>query len=278
MTLNVSPEAIARMRAVAKQNIAAGGWVADLSEAFDPAEQRGPGGRWQGDHGLARISSLGIHVHPPGEDSKLEAGDTDHIASALEGAFQKYPELKTGNGMHLDEIAFKSSPLHMEPIHLDRPQRLRQHMLGMHYPDDWKEVVADDDTVAATYNPPGWDHQALVINDSKTIGEHTGNGIKQGYIAPAHKTFEGVAWHEMGHAVINQHRQGKGGSGDELYAVDQMTKQNLGPRELNRISSYAAASPSEALAELFTMWNTPGMRQKIPADIRAQVGRVVESL
>ena len=211
---------------------------------------------------MARIEALGIDVVPPGKKSKLSNQEAADIADVIEKAFKDYPVLNEGPGPRVRRVEFTSGG----------------H--GKLKPG----VLADCGVRPASHKEEGGGNtiSQLRFNDNLS-----GYGMKPsgppppgtqigGTLAPATRSWAGVTWHELGHAMMNAIDMA--GHHDSKRYVDWMSRYGVSFDDCKGVSTYAVASRSEGIAELSAMENTPGYSALLPPDLEGKAHKMFEDL
>jgi ADP-ribose pyrophosphatase YjhB (NUDIX family) len=219
------------------------------------------------EHSLARIEALGIEVVPPGKHSKIDAQELADIAGVLEDAFKQYPILSNGPGAPLKKLMFASNPKTGKKM---KPG-----------------VLADCGITQMTHKQGGWNvpvggrRSVITLNDRydyhlKPSGPPPPNATIGGGLSVSSRSWAGVTWHELGHAMINAIDMG--GHHDAKRYADWMNRYGITFEDCKGISTYAVASRSEGIAELCSMENTPGFKSLMPPDLQPKVEKMFSDL
>lgn len=195
------------------------------------------------------------------------------IAQAVTDAQDRYPSLKTGKRRKLagvlDTTRFAPSGELDEAGVLSNP-----HVWGMTGPDPrttiaswWKpgEVGLSDsykDPLAAETRP------TAVEGDVYVVLNHANDPGEMAEFPPPNALADhspyGRMMHELGHAVMatSGWQDGSDPTDPNQYAepiIETLEHAGTPPSELQEISPYGGSSPVEAMAEIFTTINTPGV-------------------
>jgi hypothetical protein len=279
-------KALGHIRSESEKGLEEAGSVADFREWLHP---RGRGGKWiEGTHreapaaataikaitspsappvkeSVARIEALGISVVPPGKKSKFSAQDISDIADVFEEAVKQYPILSHGPGAPVRRVEFTSAG----------------H--GKLKPG----VLADTGIRPASKKQAGWNIptgsniSVLRFNDSygyglKPAGPPAPGTQTGGNLAPSTRSWAGVTWHELGHAMMNAIDMA--GHHDQKRYVDWMARYGVSFDDCKGVSTYAVASRSEGIAELCSMENTPGYSSLLSPELEGKAHQMFEDL
>jgi len=201
---------------------------------------------------VKRIKALGIKVNEPGPKSRLKPEEVSDLADVLEQAVKDYPVLTHGPGPPLGVLTFASNDkgIFMKPnVFADCEIR---HGVS--------EIRIND---RGHFNQRPW--------GPPKPGDHLG-----GYNSPSSKSWGGVLWHELGHAMMNAIDMA--GHHDSKRYVDWMSRYGVTFDDCKGLSKYAVASRSEGIAELSSMANTPGYLQMLPQTMQDKVTKMFDDL
>lgn len=237
-------------------------------------EARDPHGRWAKgmDDAVARLRATGLHVEPPDpQRSKMKPEDASKVADAIEAAMKQYPILSGANPdsgkLPLKRVVFLSA---------GTPIAKREYESGPGPADDrWPAgILAANGKIV--------DYTDMVINDlHKQSPGDTDGDYPNPLSAASQSGWDGVTWHELGHAIARAAgiESGTGSEWDQQQAYQNfLDKYGIGFDDARAVSEYATSSPAEAMGEFVAMEHTPGFREQLPADTGDKIDRMMSDL
>lgn len=224
----------------------------EASLPSEPEVEQTPTAAAPREQSIKRIEALGIKVTPPGPKSKLSDQEVSDIADVFEEAFKQYPILDHGPGPPVRQLSFASS---------GSAGKLGHGTLADTAIHGGVSVIRVNDAVDFHRHPAG----------PPPPGTHIG-----GSLSPSSRSWAGVMWHELGHAMMNGIDMA--GHHDSKRYVDWMSRYGVTFDDSKNLSTYAVASRSEGIAEMSSMANTPGYLGLLPPDMQAKVSKMFDDL
>lgn len=189
---------------------------------------------------LPKTASLGTEV-PTVHGPSLDAGTLAEFDRAFEDAVSIYPFLR------VSQVRFLSCPS-----------------------STWlRESLHGKVGIAATELNPRTRRVTMYLNDTRPLRFKDDE-----MLAPSTRTAYGVMMHEMGHVFFGA--LGLWNYEIEDNTIEAFARFGLTPREVAGISGYAASAPSEAWAELFSMYHT--MPERLAPQVRAKAAKMFQTL
>jgi hypothetical protein len=209
---------------------------------------------------LNRIHDLGITPHSPGYDSVVTGLELQGYVDTIAEAVTRYPILRTSKIRPLRYLVFTTSP--------DLDPKI--------------EPLSDNAAAACNAEKGVPSYTTFIINDRPTR-IMPGAETSRGWLSPATMSGpQGVAWHELGHAVGFASGVDMPPEPPAIYTADDLVAYlgglGIGFEDALSVSEYAAYSPQEAIGEFFAMWNVPGFRAKLGPILGSKVASLINDM